>query len=107
MTDKSTQFFGAPASESNPQSDQGAGRPPARPPLDTYYSNVVLVATSPREVSILFGRLLTPPPGMTDAPPRPSFSKQIFMTVEQAEELAQMLGDAAEAFRERMKKYAS
>lgn len=64
-----------------------------------YYSNCALVANSPRELSILFGRYLTPPPHIRDAKPVPIFAKQIFMTVEQAEELIEILRDAVDAFK--------
>lgn len=83
--------------------EEQTGRPaqghPGPPPLDVYYSNCMLVANSQRELSVLFGRYATPPPHLRDAKPLPIFAKQIFMTVEQAEELIEILRGAVEAFK--------
>jgi hypothetical protein len=75
----------------------------ARPRIEPYYANCVVVATSPREVSVIFGRYAAPYPGTEGQDVVPLFEKQILMTVEQAEELVKALGEAVEEFRTRLK----
>lgn len=83
---------------------QQAGSPPmqgAGPRIDSYYSSLAIVATSPREISVIFGRYL-PMLGPTgEQGIAPVFEKQILMTVEQVEDLVKILGKAAEDFRAR------
>jgi hypothetical protein len=66
--------------------------------MDNYYSNCAVVASSPREISVLFGRYVTPPPGAGPADLTPVYEKQIYMTVEQAEDLAKALIETVKAF---------
>jgi hypothetical protein len=67
--------------------------------VEAYYSNCAVVATSPRDVSILFGRYLTPAPNAPSTELMPFYEKQIYMTVEQAADLAEALMESVRNFR--------
>jgi hypothetical protein len=67
--------------------------------LGIYYSNCALVATSPRDISIYFGRYV---PATDDAGTQTMgelYERQIYMSVEQAENLAQALNATLDAYR--------
>jgi hypothetical protein len=69
--------------------------------MGTYYSNCVMLATSPREISILFGRFI-PVGGEAGSQGLAEFyERQIYMTLEQAEDLARILTQTVEAFKSR------
>jgi hypothetical protein len=71
----------------------------SREGMESYYSNCAVVASSPREISVLFGRYVTPPPGSGSAELNPVYERQIYMTVEQAEDLAKALVETVRLFK--------
>jgi hypothetical protein len=90
----------APQTET-PQPAQATG--PARMmsnQMAIYYSNCAMVATSPRDISLFFGRFVPIPEkgsqGLGDL-----YERQIYMTVEQAEDLARMLTQTVQMYRAR------
>jgi hypothetical protein len=119
MADQRFQIQGMPAQGQNkmvqgagqqvmmPQYGGGAGggegmmvrRMAAREGMESYYSNCAVVASSPREISVLFGRYVTPPPGSGSAELNPVYERQIYMTVEQAEDLAKALVETVKLFK--------
>lgn len=87
--------------EAKPQ----AGGPPrmmARQ-MGMYYSNCAMVATSPRDISLFFGRYV---PGSNEKGGQSMvelYEHQIYMTVEQAEDLVRILTQTLEAAKARKK----
>lgn len=71
------------------------------PRLEQYYSNVAMVAVSPREISVLFGRFVPVPQAQDQSGLMPIYEKQILMTVEQAQDLVRTLSQAVQDFRTR------
>jgi hypothetical protein len=65
-----------------------------------YYSNCALVATSPRDISLFFGRFV-PVPDKGSQGLGELYERQIYMTVEQAEDLARMLTQTVRMYRSR------
>jgi len=64
-----------------------------------YYSNCAMVATTPKDISLIFGRYVpanNPQGGQTMAE---LYERHIYMTVEQAEELAKTLTKTIERFK--------
>ncbi|MFH1117023.1 MAG: DUF3467 domain-containing protein [Pseudomonadota bacterium] len=72
---------------------------PPRP--DSYYSNCAIVATSNREISVLFGRYVTVYAGTPHQTSVPLYERQILMTVDQVEDLIATMGQAVKDFKER------
>ncbi|MEW6136587.1 MAG: DUF3467 domain-containing protein [Thermodesulfobacteriota bacterium] len=85
----------------SPQSTPASG--PARMmsnQMAIYYSNCALVATSPRDISLFFGRFV-PVPDKGSQGLGELYERQIYMTVEQAEDLARMLTQTVKMYRAR------
>ncbi len=71
------------------------------PQMSIYYSNSVMVATSPKDVSLYFGRYV--PTTAEDGAQGLSefYERQVYMTFQQAEELTRALMQTMEALRGR------
>jgi hypothetical protein len=65
-----------------------------------YYSNCAMVATSPRDISLFFGRFV-PIPDKGSQGLGELYERQIYMTIEQAEDLARMLTQTVQMYRAR------
>jgi len=84
-----------------PAEDQSAGRP-ARAmsrQMAVHYANCAMVATSPRDVSLFFGRYV---PGTDDKGEQKLvelYETQVYMTVDQAEDLARILTQTVSMFK--------
>ena len=86
-----------------PQGPGSIPRPPqqAMPRIDSYYSSVAMVATSPREISVLFGSYVPAVSQTGEHGAVPVYEKQILMTVEQVEDLVRTLNQAVKDFKTR------
>jgi hypothetical protein len=67
--------------------------------MTLYYSNCAMVGTTHREISLLFGRLAPATAGRGNAPMVELYERQIYMTVEQAEDLAHILVQSIKKFK--------
>jgi hypothetical protein len=93
--------------QGNPGNPQGPEPVTAAVPmrLDSYYSSIALLAISPREISVIFGRYV---PRFMETGKRgavPVFEREILMTVEQAEDLLRALGQAVEDFKKKKEEH--
>lgn len=80
------------------------GRGPARMmsnQMSVYYSNCAMVATTPRDISLFFGRFTPLQDDSGNQSLGELYERQIYMTIEQAEDLVKMLTRTLEAFRSR------
>lgn len=59
--------------------------------MAVYYSNCVMAATSPRDISLYFGRYVPSADEKGGQQLAELYERQIYMTVEQARDLARML----------------
>ncbi|MDQ1237939.1 MAG: hypothetical protein QG577_123 [Thermodesulfobacteriota bacterium] len=73
----------------------------APPRIDAYYSSVAIVATSPREISVIFGRYVPTFGQAGEQGAVPVYERQILMTVEQVEDLVRTLNQAVQDFKMR------
>jgi hypothetical protein len=64
-----------------------------------YYSNCAMIATSPRDISLFFGRLAPVQDDKGAQTLAELYERQIYMTVEQAEDLARMLTQTVQMYR--------
>jgi hypothetical protein len=97
METKETQ---TPQTESpQPMSGNGPARMMSQQ-MAIYYSNCAMVATSPRDISLFFGRFV-PIPDKGSQGLGELYERQIYMTVEQAEDLARMLTQTVRMYRSR------
>lgn len=67
--------------------------------LATYYSNCAMIATSPRDISLYFGRLAPVQDNKGAQTLAELYEQQIYMTVEQAEDLARMLTQTVQVYK--------
>ena len=75
---------------------------PARvlsPQMSIYYANCAMVATSPRDVSLYFGRLMPTQDEQCGQRLAEMYERQVYMTIEQAEDLARILAQTVDRFR--------
>lgn len=85
-----------------PRPQQAGPPPPPGPPRpDSYYSNCAIVATSNREISVIFGRHVTIYAGTPHQTAVPVYERQILMTVDQVEDLIATMSQAVKDFKER------
>jgi len=96
--------MGKVSSEQEPAVNQQPQGAPARmmaKQMGIYYSNCAMVATSPRDISLFFGRYI---PATTEGG-GPSlaelYEQQIYMTLEQAEDLVRILKQTVDLARTR------
>jgi hypothetical protein len=90
----------SPQTESpQPMSANGPARMMSQQ-MAIYYSNCALVATSPRDISLFFGRFV-PVPDKGSQGLGELYERQIYMTVEQAEDLARMLTQTVQMYKSR------
>jgi hypothetical protein len=64
-----------------------------------YYSNCAMVATSPRDISLFFGRFAPVSDDKGSQTLGELYERQIYMTVEQAEDLVKMLSRTLDAYK--------
>ncbi len=69
--------------------------------MGIYYSNCAMVATTPRDISLFFGRYSPVPDEKGGQTLGEFYERQIYMTIEQAEDLVKMLTRTLEAFKSR------
>ena len=69
------------------------------PQMVIYYANCAMVATSPRDVSLFFGRLMPTQDEQGGQRLAEMYERQVYMTVEQAEDLARILAQTLERYR--------
>ncbi len=81
------------------------GQPPAgparamSPQLNVYYSNCAMVVTSPRDVSVMFGRYVPASNEKGEQTMAELYERQIYMTIEQAEDLSRILAETVKRSR--------
>jgi hypothetical protein len=92
---------GGPPPGAVPVGRPGGMQQQGMPRMESYYSNCAVVATSPREISVLFGRYVSVYTEQQGQGAVPVYEKQILMTVEQAEDLVKTLSQAVQDFRSR------
>jgi hypothetical protein len=90
----------------DPESSKPAGEQPMERParamsrqMAVHYANCAMVATSPRDISLFFGRYV---PGTDDKGEQKLvelYETQVYMTVDQAEDLAKILTQTVNMFR--------
>jgi hypothetical protein len=68
-----------------------------------YYSNCALVATTPKDISLIFGRYVPANNQQGEQTMAELYERHIYMTFEQAEELSRTLARTVEAFKSREK----
>ena len=68
-----------------------------------YYSNCALVATTPKDISLIFGRYVPANNQQGEQTMAELYERHIYMTFEQAEELSKTLARTVEAFKSREK----
>jgi hypothetical protein len=94
MADESTGQEGAP--------QRPAQSGPARmmsERMSIYYSNCAMAATSPRDVSVFFGRYVPAKDQSGGQTLVELYEQQVYMTVQQAEDLAALLSRTVEAIK--------
>ena len=69
--------------------------------LAVYYTNCAMVATSPRDISLFFGRYVPTSDEKGSQKLVELYERQIYMTVEQAEDLARILAQTVEMIKAR------
>lgn len=66
--------------------------------MGMYYCNCALVATTPKDVCLLFGRVVPLPADKGTQTLGELYERQVYMTIQQAEELAGLLTQTVKAF---------
>jgi hypothetical protein len=74
--------------------------------MSVYYTNCAMVATSPRDISLYFGRYVPASDEQGGHQLAELYERQIYMTVEQAEDLAKILNQTIQAIRSRSERPA-
>ncbi len=69
--------------------------------MGIYYSNCAMVGTSPRDISIYFGRFVPRNDEKGRQQLAELFERQIYMTLEQAEDLARTLAQSIQMYKAR------
>ncbi len=94
------------------QQEKGSTKPDASQPstgptrvmanqLSVYYANCAMIATSPRDLSLFFGRFVPTADEKGGQKLVELYERQIYMTLEQAEDLAAVLDQTVKAFKAR------
>jgi hypothetical protein len=68
-----------------------------------YYSNCAMVATTPKDISLVFGRYVPANNQQAEQTMAELYERHIYMTVEQAEELAKTLTKTLEIIKSKVK----
>lgn len=71
--------------------------------LTVYYANCVMIASSPRDIAIFFGRFVPTTDEKGGQKLVELYERQVYMTLEQAEDLATVLNQTVAAFKARRK----
>jgi hypothetical protein len=74
--------------------------------MTVYYANCAMVATSPRDISLYFGRYVPASDEQGGQQLAELYERQIYMTVEQAEDLAKILNQTIQALKKRTERPA-
>jgi hypothetical protein len=74
--------------------------------IAVYYTNCAMVATSPRDISLYFGRYVPASDEGGGQQLAELYERQIYMTVEQAEDLAKILNQTIQTIRNRPERQA-
>lgn len=93
-----------PEPQPQPQAQPQAG--PAKvmaKDLGTYYSNCAMVATSPRDISLFFGRYVPAANEKGEQSLIELYEHQVYMTFDQAEDLVRILHQTIEMAKARKK----
>jgi hypothetical protein len=69
--------------------------------LSVYYANCAMIATSPRDISLFFGRFVPTADEKGGQKLVELYERQVYMTLEQAEDLASVLNQTVQAFKNR------
>ncbi len=82
---------------SNDASDSGMQRLMSNQ-MGVYYSNCAMVAMSPRDISLYFGRYVPTRDNKGSQQLTELYERQIYMTIEQAQDLVKMLNQTIDMF---------
>ena len=102
MTEKANQ----PARPDASQPSTGPARAMANQ-LSVYYANCAMIATSPRDISLFFGRFVPASDEKGGQKLVELYERQVYMTLEQAEDLAAVLNQTVKAFKARREQAGS
>jgi hypothetical protein len=102
MTEKTNQ----PARPEASQPSSGPARAMANQ-LSVYYANCAMIATSPRDISLFFGRFVPTADEKGGQKLMELYERQVYMTLEQAEDLAAVLNQTVKAFKARKEQASS
>lgn len=69
--------------------------------MSVYYSNCAMIATSPRDMSLYFGRFMPTADEKGNQSLAEFYERQVYMTFEQAEDLVRMLSQTLESVKAR------
>jgi hypothetical protein len=69
--------------------------------MSVYYSNCAMIAMSPRDISLYFGRFMPVSDDKGNQGLAEFYERQVYMTVEQAEDLVRMLSQTLETAKAR------
>lgn len=69
--------------------------------LSVYYANCAMIATTPRDISLFFGRFVPAADEKGGQKLVELYERQVYMTLEQAEDLAAVLNQTVKAFKAR------
>lgn len=75
--------------------------------LNVYYSNCAMVATSPQDISLYYGRLVPASDDKGSQALAELYEKQIYMTFGQAEQVVKLLSQTLEAVKSGLKTNAT
>jgi hypothetical protein len=69
--------------------------------MSVYYANCVMVATSPRDISLYFGRFVPTSDDKGNQALSELYERQIYMTLEQTEDLIRILSQTMQTVKSR------
>lgn len=87
--------------EATPVADESGSSGPQRlmsNQMGVYYSNCAMVAMSPRDISLYFGRYVPTRDNKGGQQLTELYERQIYMTVEQAQDLVKMLSQTIDMY---------
>ena len=90
----------AEAESPQPSTNRGPSRMMSNQ-MGIYYSNCAMIATTPKDISLFFGRFVPVAADKGAQALGELYERQIYMTVEQAEDLVKMLTRTLGAFKSR------
>jgi hypothetical protein len=69
--------------------------------MSVYYSNCAMIAMSPRDISLYFGRFVPASDDKGNQSLAELYERQVYMTIEQAEDIVRMLNQTLETAKSR------